>query len=240
MLDFDMTASTRAIAQALRHAVGRRVGDKPPEEFLDLMLTWALIETTTPNEWYDEWSPSQVLAESGFGFLSNMENIRAVGSVPGDDPDSLVVVGRSGSHDVSIRVENGTVLLQDLRRACQSHLSIMGNHHWGTVTDIAMLSESLNLGFMVLSNKEQQRHVLSGGGRQWMFGLNVERADFPYWMLLYNIDLTHFQLLACSDLSSGVEGTSVFSPVNVPPALKNHWNLCNERFYGSASQGGVS
>ena len=113
----------------------------------------------------------------------------------------------------------------------------MGNHHWGTVTDIAMLTESLNLGFMVMSNKEQQRHAQAA---RWMFGLNVERADFPYWMLLYNIDLTHFQLLACSDLSSGVVGTSVFSAVDVPPALKNHWNLCNERFFGSASQGGVS
>ena len=202
-----MAASARDLAQALRQTVGQRVAEKPLEELLDLMLTWALIEKATPGEWFDGWSPPQVLTECGFGFVLNLETIRAAGCLPGDDLDSLLVVGRSGSDDLSIRLDNGTVMLEDLRRCCQSHLSTMGNHHWGTVTDIAMLSEGMNPGFMVMSNKPQQRQA---PGARWMFGLNVERADFPYWMMLYNIDLSHIQLLACSDLGVDVEGSSVF------------------------------
>ena len=238
MLDFDTGTPTREIAQKLRHAVGQRVSRRlEDEDFLNLMLTWALQERATPDEWHDGWSPSQVLAESGFGFVLDLENIRAVGNVDPGDPSSLVVVGRSGPDDVSVPVENGMWLLKGLRDACSKHLSVMGNHHWGTVTDIAMLSESLNLGFMVISNKAQQRQAQ---GARWMFGLNVERADFPYWMTLYNIDLTHFQLLACSGLDDGADGTSVFPAADVPLALRNHWNFCSERFFGSGSQGGVS
>ena len=237
MLDFEIDSSTLDLSKALRRMVGQRVSEKPPEEFLDLMLTWALTEKATPHEWFDGWSPSQVIAECGGGFLMNFENIRAVGCTPGDDPDALVFVGRSGSEDVTVRVDNGRVILEDLRRTCQSHLSVMGNHHWGTVTDIVMLSESLNIGFMVMSNKAQQRNAQ---GARWMFGLNLERADFPYWMMLYNIDLMHFQLLSCADLNVDVERTNVFAAADVPLALREHWNLCNERHFGYASQGGIS
>ena len=73
-----------------------------------------------------------------------------------------------------------------------------------------------------------------------LYGLNLERADFPYWVMLYNIDLMHFQLLSCADLNVDVERTSVFAAADVPLALREHWNLCNERHFGYASQGGVS
>ena len=237
MLDFDVGASSFEIARALRHIVGQRVSEKPPEEFLDLMLTWALTEKAAPNTWLDGWSPSELLSECGFDFLLNFENVRAVGCTPGDDPDSLVFVGRCGSHDVSYRVDNGNVILDNLRRACQNHLSIMGNHHWGTATDVVMLSEALNVGFMILSNTAQQWNAQDS---RWMFGLNLERADFPYWMTLYNIDQTHFQLLACTDLNSGPTETCIFSAAETPLALRTHWNLCNERHFGAASQGGIS
>ena len=45
---------------------------------------------------------------------------------------------------------------------------------------------------------------------RWMFGLTLERADFPYWMMLYNIDQAHFQLLACAAPDVGALETSVF------------------------------
>ena len=140
------------------------------------MLTGALAEKTTPHEWFDDWSPSQVMRECGCGFLLDFENVRAVGHTPGDDPDSLVFVGRSGAEDVPGLLDNGRAILADLWRACRSHLAVMGNHHWGIVIDSVMLSESLNLGLM-LSNKAQQRNAQEA---RWMVGLNLDRADFPY------------------------------------------------------------
>ena len=237
LLDLGSDASAIDLAKTLRRVVGLRVSEKPPEEFLDLMLTWTLTEKAAPDAWYDGWSPSQAMTECGCGFLMNFENIRAVGCVAGDDPDARVFVGRSGSEDVRVRVDNGSVILSDLRRTCLSHLSVMGNHHWGTVTDVVMLSESLNIGFVVMSNTPQQRNPQ---GARWMFGLNLERADFPYWMMLYNIDLMHFQLLICSKLDMAEERTSVFESADVPLALREHWNLCNERQFGYGSQGGIS
>ena len=88
-----------------------------------------------------------------------------------------------------------------------------------------------------MSNNPQQRNA---DGARWMFGLNLERADFPYWMMLYNIDCMHFQLLICSSAECPQEHTSVFASAELPQALKHHWNLCNERTFGSASQGGIS
>ena len=237
MLDFEADTPTFDVAKELRRMVGERVSEKPPEEFLDLMLTWAMTEKATPDQWFDGWSPSQVMHECGFGFLLDFENVRAVGHTPGDDPDSLVFVGRSGSDDVPVSRDNGRTLLADLRRICRSNLAIMGNHHWGTVTDIVMLSESLNLGLMVMSNVAQQRNAQES---RWMFGLNLERADFPYWMMLYNIDRMHFQLLTCSDVTASTGQTSVFAAGDVPLALKNHWNLCSDRRFGYSSQGGIS
>ena len=171
VLDIEDGASSFDIAKALRRIVGQRASEKPPEEFLDLMLTWALSEKAAPQAWLDRWSPSQVLAECGFDFLLEFENIRAVGCTPGDDPNSLVFVGRHGPDDINHRVENGSVILDNLRRACEEHLSIMGNHHWGTVTDVVMLCEALNMGFIIMSNTIQQQNARDP---RWMFGLTLE------------------------------------------------------------------
>ena len=94
-------------------------------------------------------------------------------------------------------------------------------HHWGTATDVVMSCGALNVGFMVMSNTAQQQNAQAA---RWMFGLNLERADVPYWMMLYSVDQTHFQLLECADLSVGADRTGVFSAAEVPPALRNHWN----------------
>ena len=113
----------------------------------------------------------------------------------------------------------------------------MGNHHWGAVTDVGMLSEALNLGLIIMSDRDQERVSQS---LRWMFGLTLERADFPHWITLYNIDNTHFQLLMrCKSGESG-EKTCVFSTDQMPEHSRNHWNLCDERPFGEQSQGGVS
>ena len=59
MLDFEVGASCFEIAKGLRHIVGQRVSEKPPEEFLDLMLTWALSEkngTTHMVRWLEPFA----------------------------------------------------------------------------------------------------------------------------------------------------------------------------------------
>ena len=133
------------------------------------MLTWAFQEKAAPETWHDGWSPSQILSHCGFAFLLDVENIRAVGSAdPGDDPNTLIVLARSGGDYVSTRVEDGQRKLQSLRHSCEEQLSIMGNHHWGAVTDVVMLSEALNLGLIIMSDIVQQQ---GSQDQRWIFGL---------------------------------------------------------------------
>ena len=156
---------------------------------------------------------------------------------PGDDPGALSVLARSRGDDVTTRVEDGQSKFQSLRQSCEEQLSIMGNHPWGTVTVVVMLSEALNLGLIIMSDIVQ----LQGSQNQrWIFGLNLERADFPHWLILYNLASANFQLLMSKPIDGNGDKTCVFSAAQVPDSLRAHWKLCNERRYGSHAQGGVS
>ena len=119
----------------------------------------------------------------------------------------------------------------------------MGNKHWGTPTDIAMISKSLSLGFIIFASR------CFGNGR-WIAGLNLETADYPYWICLYNkwIPLgdgvnwapMHFQVAEYRLGSRSGDAASFFKIADLPPLLIEHYNLCNEKSIGESSTGGIS
>ena len=53
LVDLDLAGSRSEIAKDLRRITGERASNKPPEEFLDLMLSWAFQEKAAPDTWYD-------------------------------------------------------------------------------------------------------------------------------------------------------------------------------------------
>ena len=116
-------------------------------------------------------------------------------------------------------MENGSGILCELRAQVRDVFQTPGDLHWGTITDIAMLAEHLNVGFIVWSSTCQ------GNGR-WIYGLNLSRGDVPHWMMLYCRDVTHYQLaqLHAPDLPT----PRCFFPMHTIPApLASHYNLCN-------------
>ena len=123
------------------------------------------------------------------------------------------------------------------------HFATMGSKRWGTSTDIAMLSKSLHIGFIIVAS------VCFGNGR-WIAGLNLEAADFPHWICLYNKCIPighggamvpmHFQLAEFTPSNGLRPAASVFKIADLPPALVEHYNLCNEKNIGQRSSGGIS
>ena len=109
--------------------------------------------------------------------------------------------------------------------------------HWGTVTDVKILADVLDMGLIVFASANQGG---SAEDSRWIYGTNFDRADYPHWMLLYNIDNVHFQLAGLAPLC-GDPSTSVFRIDDVPDALKEHYNRCNGHcIMGSKYRGGIS
>ena len=123
--------------------------------------------------------------------------------------------------------------LAQLRGEVRDVFSTPGNVHWGTVLDVGMLSEALDLGFAILSSAMQ-------GVDRWIYGLNASRGDYPYWLLLYGSADIHFQLAAATTTRGG-PAASAFARADLPRVIVDHYNLCNASSpIGSAFRGGVS
>ena len=131
------------------------------------------------------------------------------------------------------RVLAGETTLAQLRGELRDVFSTPGNVHWGTVLDVGMLAEALNLGFIIFSDAMQ-------GANRWIYGLNTSPGDYPYWLLLYSSGDAHFQLAAATSMR-GDAPASAFALAELPRALVDHYNLCNTSSpVGSAFRGGIS
>ena len=110
----------------------------------------------------------------------------------------------------------------------------MGHTHWGTELDLAVLSETLNIGFLILSDTPQ-------GGARWLKHYGPPRADYPSWLLLYQHRNVHYQL---AGLREGLAGNNrlafYYALQDLPAALAAHWARCTLLPLGQASRGGFS
>ena len=105
--------------------------------------------------------------------------------------------------------------------------------HWGTITDVGFLSEALKIGFIIFGS------TMLGAGR-WIHGLNLEGADFPYRLSLYNIDVVYFQFLVMTGQECSENGLSVLCAEDVPPPVAQHFQLCNNMCIGHRGGSGVN
>jgi len=239
-MDFRM-ASKFERAQALRRLVAKELQAMEPEAFLNLMLTFVADERA--GGWKDEWSPTAAFAESGFSCIRHADLVQAVSqNEDGRDGDLIMSFSQEGV-DEPAAVPDGVNKLAALKMLVGDHFATMGNKHWGTPTDIAMLSNSLHIGFIIVAS-------VCFGNDRWIAGLNLEAADFPHWICLYNkwvpsgheglMAPIHFQLAEYRPSNGLGSAASVFKIADLPPALVEHYNLCNDKRIGQRSSGGFS
>ena len=119
-----------------------------------------------------------------------------------------------------VPIPQGQSFLAGLRGALKDKFQVCGNHHWGTVTDCAAISDSLDVGVLIFADKLQQR------GTQCLVNVDAIRGDFTYFVALWWDEPIHFRLAQYkADASSTYR--SFWRASELPPALREHYNKCN-------------
>ena len=137
-----------------------------------------------------------MLRSHGVSFLVGAITTEAVGAREDNESNKLHVCYIDANHEEQVRDwDNGKSSLWSLRAALKAAYATPGNMHWGTDTDLSLLSTYYNIGFLVFSDIPQ-------GNGSHLYSMNAERADWPYWICLYCIGTTHFQLLFQKSASS--------------------------------------
>ena len=116
-------------------------------------------------------------------------------------------------------VEDGFAKLQKLKDVIHNIWCTCGNLHWATPTDVVMLGEACQLGFLIFSSRRQ------GNGR-WLYGFNPRRGDFQYWITLYCINNAHFKVLQFQRV--GTQDVCTYWPItSLPVEFQRQYDVCN-------------
>ena len=188
--------------------------------------------------WEDQWSPTELLQDVGLQGLLGANSVEAVGCVKEHGPDVYLVRYSGGDENINLQSnpliwEDGPRQLERLKLRLRDKLSTPGHVHWGTTTDLSLLSARLNIGFLVFSNAVQ-------GAGTHLYSLSTTSADFPYWLCLYCQDNVHFQTLALS-FPGSLERHCYFQSSQVPPALVDEYNATHKQCpFGTTQQVAVS
>ena len=134
-------------------------------DLLNLLACYSLHEQC--GRWEDGWSPSRLLHDHNFGELVGCDAVRAIGRNPSPEADSgdlIVAVTRSAAHaggaasaEMLLPIPQGESFFAALKASLQKEFEVCGNHHWGTVTDCAAISEKLDVGMLIFANNLQSR-----------------------------------------------------------------------------------
>ena len=207
------------LVRKLRELVADGLVHLQPEDFLNIVLS--SMNSERSGVWEDGWSPARVLKGAGFAFLvtDNANVVEALGENEDGAPGDMLVRYTSGA-DAKVHVlQNGAVRLAQLQEHIRNIWSTPGNTHWGTVTDAAMLSLTLRLGFVIFASQEQ-------GVERWIKGTNMEDATFPYWGLIYCINDQHFQVAEALPVGT-THRAMYFERETLPASIVAHYNHCN-------------
>ena len=204
------------------------------EDFLNMLVNFAL-EKRIGVAWRDEWNPLVELRKHGFRMLAGANVVDVRVAQPDEQgvgnlalvyrmadarlPEDLAGAPRRQELEPIVSVQNGMVKLYELRETIRAKFSTCGNEHWGTVTDVAALTDSFDIGIIVFSNREM------GLGR-WMYSTVPKKRVYPYWIMLYCIDNVHFVLAEFYDAARR-EYTCFFPNDRLPDPLREHWLFCN-------------
>ena len=247
--DFNVTKDH--LVQKLRTAVSQRfisldaASLSSPEDFLNWLLARVEAKRRGAGWWHDAWNPIELVEMSPFQPMLRAERVDGFGDAPGTDDKFLNL--RFASTDASLRAEpwneffrisDGAAYFATLQVAVADVYATTRNVHWGDQTDLAFLSEQLQVGFLVFTRDAQDPLT----GRRWLAGYNVARHDYPYWLALYNSGNTHYQILSLRT-HDGPEVrpyTCFWRAEDLPQALRDHYHLCTGSQIGDGPTGGIN
>eukprot|EP00959_Pyramimonas_sp_CCMP1952_P439125 9192751-Pyramimonas_sp.AAC.1 len=110
----------------------------------------------------DEWDPFEVLHACNMQALASPDNVPDAVRAWQDEPDgdAVAIVGctdarRGGgaSQEIHVRIPRGAAGLLQLRCTLEDVMSRPGHAHWGTETDVASLSDRLQLGVLLFRDR---------------------------------------------------------------------------------------
>ena len=163
---------------------------------------------------------------TGFGCLDNCESVLAFEEQLNGDAKvrlSFSEAHRGGTHrEETITVEDGRECFFHLRSQLQAELRKSGNIHWGDISDVKALSDTLDVGIFIfcerLQNKSQNCLTYTGINR-----------SFPYWISIYYEEGRHFRLAELSAVreSPSERFTCFWTAETLPPVLYREYEGCN-------------
>ena len=219
----------RSVMIALRQLSAAALSSWTPENLLDYVLRASMDYRA--NVFEDGWNPENILNETGFSFLNDCESVLAVGEEY--DGSLTLRVARTNAHsnggartETIESLEDGRMLLKDLREKVQEELQTPGDKHWGTQFDVKSLSDALNIGVLMFCDRLQEN------GNSVLYNIGSEKQAFPYWISLWWDEPTHFRLAELtwhtdiSTLASATYHCFGTAPL-LPPTLLNAYRHCN-------------
>jgi len=205
--------------EGIRQIAARQMSNQPAVEFFNDVMNFKQQETL--NAWQDRWSPRELLEDNAFHYLADA-TVTRINGVQFEADSGLIGFQRANGTEGCIREERLAVYIAQLRFDVETQLSRMGSVHWGTASDVARLSEALDLGFLILPD---HKTGLPRDLRGWMYGIATTRGDFSHWMLLYCNQQVHFQLAALHTQQQRYQ--IIFSTEELPALLRYHYDLNN-------------
>ena len=234
--------STQHVVQFLRNVTAESLLHWEDAALLNLLACCSLSERS--GDWQDGWSPSRLLRTHNFGELVGCDAVRAVGPNPhpnADRDDIVVALTRSSAHagaaasdEILLPIPEGASYFAALKASLRDEFKVSGNHHWGTVTDCAAISEKLDVGMLIFVNN------LQNGGTQCLVNVDASRGNYAYYICLWWDDPRHFRLAQYQE-SNSMPWRSFWKAEDMPQSLRAHYDICNHAApVGSARRVGLS
>ena len=190
--------------------------------------------------WPDQWNPEDLLRGNHLACLLPMDTVRAVGADPNPSagPDDLIINadssiaerGARGREEHNFSIAHGQVHLATLLGDLQTVFATTGNTHWGDATDARLLSDALDVGFLMFADELQNRR------RCCLYSLNQLRGDFPFFVNLWWQEPVHFRAADFRSVAD-TDFLRCFARPEVPAFLQAQYNEANRSApFGSAQQ----
>ena len=233
--------STQHVVQFLRNVTAESLLHWEDAALLNLLAGYSLSERS--GHWQDGWSPSRLLHTHNFGELVGCDAVRAMGPNPhpnADGDDIVIALTRSSAHagaaaseEILLPIPQGASYFAALKASLREEFKVSGNHHWGTVTDCAAISEKLDVGMLIFVDN------LQNGGRQCLVNVDAIRGNYAYYIALWWDDPRHFRLAQYRE-SDSLPWRSFWRAEDMPQSLRAHYDICNHAApVGSARRVGL-
>ena len=151
----------RSVMRRLRMLSTESLSTWGYEDVLNFLVNKCMNQRLGAGYFLDEWNPLHLLHSTGFGCLYNCESVLAFEEQLNGDAKvrlSFSEAHRGGTHrEETITVEDGRECFFHLRSQLQAELRKSGNIHWGDISDVKALSDTLDVGIFIFCERLQNK-----------------------------------------------------------------------------------